>query len=60
MNETLSRVKIDIQLKDQGWDLLNTNAVVIEKAEVALLAPLVRAFRSEPGLDALAEGAAVA
>jgi type I restriction enzyme, R subunit len=26
-NEVLSRVKIDAQLKDQGWDILNTNAV---------------------------------
>jgi type I restriction enzyme R subunit len=29
-NETFSRVKIDAQLKDQGWDVLNTNAVRFE------------------------------
>lgn len=26
-NEAFSRVKIDAQLKDQGWDVLNTNAL---------------------------------
>ena len=29
-NEAFSRVKIDAQLKDQGWDVLNTNAVRFE------------------------------
>lgn len=27
-NEAFSRVEIDAQLKDQGWDVLNTNAAV--------------------------------
>jgi len=26
-NEAFSRVKIDAQIKDQGWDVLNSNAV---------------------------------
>ena len=29
-NEAFSRVKIDAQLKDQGWEVLNTNAVRFE------------------------------
>lgn len=29
-NEAFSRVKIDAQLKDQGWDVLDTNAVRFE------------------------------
>jgi type I restriction enzyme R subunit len=29
-NEAFSRVKIDAQLKDQGWDVLNANAVRFE------------------------------
>lgn len=29
-NEAFSRVKIDAQLRDQGWDVLNTNAVRFE------------------------------
>ncbi len=29
-NEAFSRVKIDAQLKDRGWDVLNTNAVRFE------------------------------
>ncbi len=29
-NEAFSRVKIDAQLKDQGWEILNTNAVRFE------------------------------
>ncbi len=29
-NEAFSRVKIDAQLKDQGWDVLSTNAVRFE------------------------------
>ena len=29
-NEAFSRVKIDAQLKDQGWDVLNPNAVRFE------------------------------
>ena len=29
-NEAFSRVKIDAQLKDQGWDVLNTNSVRFE------------------------------
>lgn len=29
-NEAFSRVKIDAQLKDHGWDVLNTNAVRFE------------------------------
>ena len=29
-NEAFSRVKIDVQLKDQGWDVLNPNAVRFE------------------------------
>jgi type I site-specific restriction endonuclease len=31
-NEAFSRVKIDAQLKDQGWDVLDTNAVRFEYA----------------------------
>ena len=26
-SEAFSRVKVDAQLKDRGWDVLNTNAV---------------------------------
>ncbi len=29
-NEAFSRVKIDAQLKDQGWDVLNPNAMRFE------------------------------
>ncbi|MDP3936927.1 MAG: hypothetical protein Q8R92_02180 [Deltaproteobacteria bacterium] len=29
-NEAFSRVNIDAQLKDQGWDVLNPNAVRFE------------------------------
>jgi type I restriction enzyme, R subunit len=29
-NEAFSRVKIDAQLKDQGWDVLDINAVCFE------------------------------
>lgn len=29
-NEAFSRVKIDAQLRDQGWDVLNPNAVRFE------------------------------
>lgn len=29
-NEAFSRVKIDAQLKDQGWDVLDTSAVRFE------------------------------
>jgi type I restriction enzyme R subunit len=29
-NEAFSRVKIDAQLKDQGWEVLNPNAVRFE------------------------------
>jgi type I restriction enzyme R subunit len=29
-NEAFSRVKIDAQLKEQGWDVLDTNAVRFE------------------------------
>ena len=29
-NEAFSRVKIDAQLKDQGWDVFNPNAVRFE------------------------------
>lgn len=29
-NEVFSRVRIDAQLKDQGWDVLNPNAVRFE------------------------------
>ena len=29
-NEAFSRVKIDARLKDQGWDVLNPNAVRFE------------------------------
>lgn len=29
-NEAFSRLKIDAQLKDQGWEVLNTNAVRFE------------------------------
>ena len=29
-NEAFSRVKIDAQLKDQGWDVVNPNAVRFE------------------------------
>lgn len=29
-NEAFSRVKIDAQLKDQGWEITNTNAVRFE------------------------------
>ena len=29
-NEAFSRVKIDTQLKDRGWEVLNTNAVRFE------------------------------
>jgi type I restriction enzyme R subunit len=31
-NEAFSRVKIDAQLKDQGWDVNNSNAVRFEHA----------------------------
>jgi type I restriction enzyme R subunit len=31
-NEAFSRVRIDAQLKDQGWDVLDTNAVRFEYA----------------------------
>ena len=60
MNEAFTRDKIDAQLKDQGWNVLNTNAVALRKAEAALLALLARAIRSEPGLDVRAEEAVVA
>ena len=29
-NEAFSRVKIDAQLKDEGWDVFNSNAVRFE------------------------------
>ena len=29
-NEAFSRVKIDAQLRDQGWEITNTNAVRFE------------------------------
>ncbi|WP_374660490.1 hypothetical protein [Inhella sp.] len=29
-NEAFSRVKIDAQLRDQGWDIANTNTVRFE------------------------------
>lgn len=29
-NEAFSRVKIDAQLRDRGWDVLDTNAVRFE------------------------------
>ncbi len=43
-NEAFSRVKIDAQLKDQGWDILNTNTVALKNAEAAFLALLARAY----------------
>jgi type I site-specific restriction endonuclease len=29
-NEAFSRIKIDAQLRDQGWEITNTNAVRVE------------------------------
>jgi hypothetical protein len=59
-NEAFSRVKMDAQLKDQGWDILNTNTVALKNAEAALLALLARAYRIEPVIDVPTEEAAVA
>lgn len=59
--ETFSRVKMDARLKDQGWDILNTNTVALKNAEAALLALLPRAYsRIEPVIDVPTEEAAVA
>ena len=30
-NEAFSRVRIDAQLRDQGWDVLNANAVRLQR-----------------------------
>ena len=64
-NEAFSRVKIDAQLKDQGWDVLNPNAVrfeyvlpdkteVIERLEeLNLLLPPLEAQRAFAPMMAL-------
>ena len=45
-NEAFSRVKIDAQLRDQGWEITNTNAVQVAtvKARATFAALLARAF----------------
>lgn len=50
-NDAFSRVKIDVQLKEQGWDTLNSNARAVR---------VPAAGRNERGLRAVPPGLAVA
>lgn len=59
-NEDISSVKIDGLLKEQCWNVPNTNTDALKKAEAGLLALLAPSLRSEPGINTPAEEVTIA